>query len=176
VFAMSQLSARILVARFGGRRVLITGISLSTLGMLGLTQLSEPSSYWSLLVPLIAFGAGNGLAFVPLTTFSLDGVAPADAGAASGLVNVMQQVGGSLGLAILVTVFGPASADAARHPKAGLTADQLSQHIFTVAADKAFWLATGFVIVTLLLAIFAIRTPKAAPVAAGADRTDEVSA
>ena len=118
-----------------------------------------------LLLTTVVFGAGNGLAFVPLTTFSLDGVAPADAGAASGLVNVMQQVGGSLGLAVLVTVFGTASADAARHPKAGLTPGQLSQHIFTVAADKAFWLATAFVIVTLLLAIFAIRTPKAAPVA-----------
>jgi hypothetical protein len=88
---------------------------------------------------------------------------------------VMQQVGGSLGLAVLVTVFGTASADAARHPKAGLTADQLSQHIFTVAADKAFWLATGFVIVTLLLAIFAIRTPKAAPIAAAGARADEAS-
>jgi EmrB/QacA subfamily drug resistance transporter len=175
VFAMSQLSARTLVARFGGRRVLITGITLSTLGMLGLTQLSETSSYWSLLVPLIAFGAGNGLAFVPLTTFALDGVAPADAGAASGLVNVMQQVGSSLGLAVLVTVFGTASADAARHPKAGLTADQLSQHVFTVAADKAFWMATAFVVVTLLLAIFAIRTPKAAPVAAAGAGSDEAS-
>ena len=46
---------------------------------------------------------------MPLTTAALDGVDPEDAGAASGLVNVMQQVGGSLGLAVLVTVFGAAS-------------------------------------------------------------------
>ena len=50
------------------------------------------------------FGFGNGLAFVPLTAASLDGVEPADAGAASGLVNVMQQVGGALGLAVITTV------------------------------------------------------------------------
>jgi hypothetical protein len=46
--------------------------------------------------------------FVPLTTVSLAGVAPADSGAASSMVNVMQQLGGALGLAILVTVFGTA--------------------------------------------------------------------
>ncbi len=62
------------------------------------------------------FGTGNGLAFVPLTTASLAGVAPEDAGAASGLVNVMQQVGGSLGLAVLVTVFGEASRHSLAHP------------------------------------------------------------
>ena len=74
--------------------------------MLWLTQLGEHSGYVSLVGPLVVFGLGNGLAFVPLTTAALDGVEPRDAGAASGLVNVMQQVGGSLGLAVLVTVFG----------------------------------------------------------------------
>jgi EmrB/QacA subfamily drug resistance transporter len=173
VFTMSQLSARYLVGRLGAHRVLIIGISLSFLGMLGLTQLSESSNYLSLLLPLLVFGIGNGLAFVPLTTTSLDGVAPADAGAASGLVNVMQQVGGSLGLAVLVTVFGTASTDAARHPKAGLTSAELSRHVFTVAADKAFWAATLFLVGTLLLVIFAIRTPAKAPQAASAAQPAE---
>ena len=88
---------------------MIIGITFSTLGMLWLTQLGEDSAYGALVGPLLMFGLGNGLAFVPLTTAALDGVAPADAGAASGLVNVMQQVGGALGLAVLVTVFGAAS-------------------------------------------------------------------
>ena len=65
------------------------------------------------------FGLGNGLAFVPLTMISLAGVEQRDAGAASGLVNVMQQVGGALGLAILVTVFGTVSKNALAHPAAG---------------------------------------------------------
>jgi EmrB/QacA subfamily drug resistance transporter len=159
VFTMSQLSARVLMGRFGARRVMIVGLSLSTLGMLGLTQLSETSTYWSLLVPLVIFGVGNGLAFVPLTTTALDGVKPADAGAASGLVNVMQQVGSSLGLAVLVTVFGTASADAAKHPKAGQSAQQVAQHAFTVGADRSFWIAAGFLVATLLLITFAMRAP-----------------
>jgi EmrB/QacA subfamily drug resistance transporter len=166
VFSMSQLSARYLVARLGAHRLMIIGVALSTLGMLGMTQLSESSNYFALLIPLVVFGTGNGLAFVPLTTTALDGVSAADAGAASGLVNVMQQVGGSLGLAVLVTVFGTASADAARHPKPGQTAAELSRHVFTVAADKAFWTSTVFLVVTLLLVIFAIRTrTTAAPTA-----------
>jgi EmrB/QacA subfamily drug resistance transporter len=158
LFLGSQWSARTLVERVGAHRLMIIGISLSTLGMLWLTQLSETSSYVSLLGPLLVFGFGNGLAFVPLTTASLDGVQPADAGAASGLVNVMQQLGGSLGLAVLVTVFGSASANATRHAPAGLTPSELARHVYTVAADRAFWMATAFLAGTLLMVIFAIRS------------------
>jgi hypothetical protein len=71
----------------------------------------------------------------------------------------MQQVGGSLGLAVLVTVFGTASSDAAARPRDGRTPAQFSQHVFTVAADTAFWMASAFVAATLLIVIFAIRTP-----------------
>jgi EmrB/QacA subfamily drug resistance transporter len=157
VFTASQLSSRVLVERFGGRRLMIIGATLSTLGMLWLTQLGETSSYFSLVGPLLVFGMGNGLAFVPLTTTAIDGVAPKDAGAASGLVNVMQQVGGALGLALLVTVFGSASSHATHTAPAGLTAQELYRHVYTYAADKAFWTAEIFLVCTLLLVIFAIR-------------------
>ena len=88
---------------------MVFGASVSTVGMLLLTQLSATSGYVALLAPLMLFGAGNGLAFVPLTSASLTGVRQEDAGAASGLVNVMQQLGGALGLAVLVSVFGTAA-------------------------------------------------------------------
>ena len=157
VFASSQLSSRVLVERFGGRRLMIIGASLSTLGMLWLTQLGEHSSYLSLVGPLLVFGAGNGLAFVPLTTTAIDGVQPKDAGAASGLVNVMQQVGGALGLSVLVTVFGSASTHATSNAPSGLSPAELAKHVYVYAADKAFWTATIFIFATLLLIIFAIR-------------------
>ena len=95
--------------RFGAKPVMVVGFTVSTLGMLLMTQLAASSSYLSLLAPLMLFGAGNGLAFVPLTSTSLSGVRQEDAGAASGLVNVMQQLGGALGLAVLVSVFGTAA-------------------------------------------------------------------
>jgi EmrB/QacA subfamily drug resistance transporter len=146
VFTASQLSARFLVERFGSRRVMLTGLTFSTAGMLMLTQLNEHSGYTALLIPLIVFGAGNGLAFVPLTTAALDGVDPKDAGAASGLVNVMQQVGGSVGLAVLVTIFGSASKHASGSPT----------HAFMVGAQHAFWTAT--ILIGGALALVAIMT------------------
>ena len=109
LFAASQASARVLVERFGERTVLLVGVTLSFLSMIWLTQLSGSSGYLSVLGPLVLLGLGNGSAFVPLTSAGLHAVEPRLAGAASGLVNVSQQVGASVGLAILVTIFGSAS-------------------------------------------------------------------
>jgi EmrB/QacA subfamily drug resistance transporter len=164
VFTASQMSARYLVELVGAHRLMIIGISFSTLGMLWLTQLAEGSGYLSLVGPLLVFGLGNGLAFVPLTTAALDGVEPRDAGAASGLVNVMQQLGGSLGLAVLVTVFGTASKSAAAHTPVGLSPAEAARHVYVVAADRSFWAATIFLAGTLLLVSFAIRTRPRPPV------------
>jgi EmrB/QacA subfamily drug resistance transporter len=171
VFLTSQLSARVLVERFGDRRVMLAGLSLSMAGMLGLTQLGQDSGYLALLAPLVIFGAGNGLAFVPLTTAALAGVDPQDAGAASGLVNVMQQLGGSLGLAVLVTVFGSTSRDVAARPGAHETAAALARHAFVAGADSAFWTATAMVLGALALVAALIRTVASdrRPTADGAD-------
>jgi predicted MFS family arabinose efflux permease len=170
LFAASTLSARVLVERFGNRALIAGGITLSTGGLLWLTQLSETSNYLSLLGPLLVFGLGNGTAFVPLTTAALNGVAPEDAGAASGLVNVMQQLGSSLGLAVLVTVFGTTSTNAARHVTPGQTAAQAARHAFMVGADRAFLVATMFLAATALLTWFAIRpSPRQATKAQASD-------
>jgi EmrB/QacA subfamily drug resistance transporter len=157
LFVASTLSARLLVERIGSRTLITGGITLSTGGLLWLTQLSETSNYLSVLGPLLLFGLGNGIAFVPLTTAALDGVAPEDAGAASGLVNVMQQLGGSLGLAVLVTVFSTASTNAARHGRPGQTAAAVARHAFVVGADRAFLVATILLAATAFLTWFAIR-------------------
>ena len=141
---------------------MIIGISFSTLGMLWLTQLGEHSGYISLVGPLLIFGLGNGLAFVPLTTTALDGVDAKDAGAASGLVNVMQQLGGSLGLAVLVNVFGTESKSAASDLPAGLSPAEAARRVFVTAADHSFWTATAFLVGTLLLVTFAIRPKRPA--------------
>ncbi|MHA3701534.1 MFS transporter [Jatrophihabitans sp. YIM 134969] len=150
VFIASQLSARVWTPRFGTRWPMVIGVSFSTLGVLGLTQLHPDSGYISLLVPLILFGFGNGTAFVPLTGAALAGVKPEDAGAASGLVNVTQQVGGALGLAVLVTVFGAAANGGS------------PSQAFASGADTAFWVAAGLLALCVLIAV-TMRTPKQAP-------------
>ena len=85
---------------------------------------------------------------------------PRDAGAASGLVNVMQQVGGSLGLAVLVTVFGTATQNAEHDVDPQLSPAQAAKHVFVTAADTSFWVATAFLVATWLLVTFAIRTRR----------------
>jgi MFS family permease len=106
---------------------------------------------------MLLFGLGMGVVFVPLTTVSLAGVRPEESGAASSMVNVMQQVGGALGLAILVAVYGTASRSAAAHPIAGLTAVARQHHILAHGMSAAFGLAAIFDAVTLLLVIAVIR-------------------
>ena len=104
------------------------------------------------------FGLGNGTAFVPLTALSLTGVRPEDAGAGSGLVNVMQQVGGTLGLAIMVSVFGHASGAAS---VSGTVAER-AQQAFVHGADTAFEVAAGFLALTVLLVAVLVRGPAQA--------------
>ena len=84
--------------------------SLAAGGLSWLTLTDVHSTYLgSVLGPMLVFGLGMGMEFVSCTLMALSGVAPQEAGAASGLLNATQQVGGSLGLSILVTVFGTAS-------------------------------------------------------------------
>jgi EmrB/QacA subfamily drug resistance transporter len=93
------------IRRFGPRAVGVTGVSLATIGMLVLTGLPVHGSYVSdLLTGLFPMSVGMGLTFVPVTLMATAGVAPRDAGLASGLLNTSQQVGGALGLAVLSTL------------------------------------------------------------------------
>ena len=111
---------------------------------------------------------------MPLTATALAGVAPQDAGAASGLVNVMQQVGGSLGLAVLVTVFGSASRHAAENPDPGASAVTQAHDVFVYGADRAFLASAGFLVAAIVLITVAIRTPR--PVEVPAEEALEAAA
>ena len=157
LFLSSQASAR-LSGRVSSRSLMIVGFSLSTLGLVWVSRLSVGSGYLQVLGPLVLVGIGNGLALVPLTGLALSGVEHRDAGAASGLINVTQQVGGALGLAVLVTVFGTASRSVLAAPKtvsAG-TVDAARQ-AFVYGADRAFMVAAVFLLGTLALVALAVR-------------------
>ena len=108
LFGVSRL-APWLIARVGGWRLMVIGMLPVVAGMAWLSRVSPAGTYWSgVLGPLMLLGTGMGVVFVPLTTVSLAGVAPEDSGAVSSMVNVTQQLGGSVGLAALVAVFGSA--------------------------------------------------------------------
>ncbi|RSS96285.1 MFS transporter, partial [Streptomyces sp. WAC05950] len=113
IVTAAGLSQRFL-PRFGPKPFMVIGSALTGTGLAWLTLLRTDSSYLSgVLGPMLLFGFGMGLNFVTLTLTAVSGVDPKEAGAASGLLNASQQVGGSLGLSILVTVFGTASREEA---------------------------------------------------------------
>jgi EmrB/QacA subfamily drug resistance transporter len=93
-----------LITRFGSTPLVLTGTSLIIIAELWLTTLSPATDYLTgLLGPTLLLGVGVGLSFVPLSTAILNDVPPEDAGAASGAMQTLQQTGGAIGLAILVT-------------------------------------------------------------------------
>jgi fucose permease len=141
VFAVSQLTTRVLVRHFSAYRLMLTGLAMSAIGMFIDSRLTPGSGYGHILPSLLLFGMGNGISFVTLTGAALSGVEPADAGAASGLVNVMQQLGAALGVSILVTVFGSATAHA--------TAATTSPAVFTHGIDDVFTGAALFLLASI---------------------------
>jgi EmrB/QacA subfamily drug resistance transporter len=176
LFTVSRLAPR-LMAVAGSRRLMIAGMLPVITAMAWLSRVSPATGYWTgVFGPMLLLGAGMGVVFVPLTSVSLAGVRPEDSGAASSMVNVMQQVGGSLGLAVLVAVFGTASRNAAAHQVAGLSVAAFQHRVLAHGISAAFGLAAIFDVVTLLIIVALLRdsrpqVPAAsgrAPVSAGA--------
>jgi EmrB/QacA subfamily drug resistance transporter len=149
VLGVSRLSARLLT-RFQPTPLMIAGLVPVIAGMAWLSRITPATGYLTGIVgPMLLLGGGLGLAFVPLTTAALAGVRPEDAGAASSMVNAAQQVGGALGLATLVTVFGAASSApssaATASPAAGRHATLLAAHTSMVhGMASAFSVAALF--------------------------------
>jgi len=104
-----------LTRRFGNAHLLIAGIVFIMLGAAWLSRVTGDTAYVTgVALPMIVFGIGQAFGLSTLTTAGMAGVAPDDAGAAGGLINVVHHLGGAVGLGILVTVFdaaGPGLAD-----------------------------------------------------------------
>jgi EmrB/QacA subfamily drug resistance transporter len=156
VFTVSRFAPR-LIPRVGGQRLMLAGMLPVIAGMTWLSQVSVSTGYWSgIFGPMALLGLGMGVVFVPLTMASLAGVRPEDSGAASSMVNVMQQLGGSVGLAVLVAVFGTATRNSLAHPAAGLSAAAFRTHVLAHGMSTAFTLAAifdvaAFAVIALLL-------------------------
>jgi Na+/melibiose symporter-like transporter len=111
VVVMAAVTSR-LMPKFGPRLLMSVGGAVATVGLVLLTRLGADSSYAGSILPaLVVVGAGVGLVFVPLSNTALSGVTDQDAGVASALVSTTQQVGGSLGIALLNTIFTTTTAN-----------------------------------------------------------------
>ncbi|HEY3870270.1 MAG TPA: MFS transporter [Actinocrinis sp.] len=163
LFATARVVPKLL-KRFGGWRIMIVGAVLIVAAYAWLTQINAGSTYAGLLLgPLVLFGVGVGCTFMPLNMTIMTGVAPQESGAASGLAQSMMWVGGSLGLGILVTVFGIGQRDA-RIPS-GATAARQAQDVLAHGVSSAMVGGAVFTAIGLLVVLFLLR-PKAAKPAA----------
>jgi EmrB/QacA subfamily drug resistance transporter len=155
VFVSSQLVSKVLVNRIRPKVLMLGGISMTIVSLLLSTQLHPGASYLRILVSLVLLGLGSGTSLVSLTTASLSGVAPEDAGAASGLVNVIQQVGAAFGLAVLVTILGAASGHS--QLVAGVGAPAALVH----GLDVTFGAGALFGLIALVMVAVLVRLPAA---------------
>ncbi|MEV4918559.1 MFS transporter [Streptomyces tirandamycinicus] len=175
VIATGAWLASRLLPRFGPKPFLVTGSLLATAGLAWLTGVGVDATYaGDVLGPMIVFGSGMGLQFVSLTLMALSHVPPHESGAASGLLNTSQQIGGSLGLSVLVTVFGAAAAhEAARqapdflaratpaqrllHERTGQLPPPWGEQVLAAGTSAAFVLAAVFTGVAALIALLVIQ-------------------
>ncbi|MGP3689044.1 MFS transporter [Streptomyces sp. IBSNAI002] len=175
VIAVGAAITSQLLPKYGPKPFMVGGALCSAAGLGWLTQTDVHSTYLgSILGPMLLFSLGMGLQFVSLTLMALSGVSDRESGAASGLLNATQQVGGSLGLSILVTVFGTASRNEARDQVPGFlrtaSPEQLaafertgqfpkpwSDQVLTSGISAAFIVAALFTLVGAAIALFAIQ-------------------
>jgi EmrB/QacA subfamily drug resistance transporter len=156
LFTSSRIVPRLL-GRVDGGRLMIAGAISVTAGMVWLTRLTVDSSYLGAVVgPLVLFGFGAGMIFIPLTGRALAGVQPENAGAASGLLNVLQQVGGALGLGILVTIFGTASRSSIARGGSANPVERARQ-VLTDGVHAAFIGSAIYAALTLIVIVLGVR-------------------
>jgi EmrB/QacA subfamily drug resistance transporter len=119
VVATASNVAQALTTRCGARRMLVVGSLLSAAAAVVYARTPVDGHYfWNVFPGFVLGGVGLAFSFVPVTIAGLTGVAAADAGVASGLINTTRQVGGSVGLALVTTIAATATAHAGAGPAA----------------------------------------------------------
>lgn len=171
IVVMSGLVSRF-VARIGTRLPLTVGPLITAGALLWVSRISVHSGYLEgVLGPALLIAVSMGMAFVPLTLNAVSGVRNEDSGLASALLNTGQQVGGSLGLAILVTV--ATSVTRGQHHVAQAVA-------VTTGYGAAFRVGAGLALLAFVIALVSLRSGRAsaaeAPAAEPAFSAEELVA
>jgi EmrB/QacA subfamily drug resistance transporter len=150
IFASSRITPR-LVGRIGARPILLFGLATLTVATLWISQATPSEGYLTgLLGPLILFGIGAGSCFLPLSVTILTGVPAGDAGAASGMLQTMQQTGAAVGVAALSSV------------------------AVSYGRSDAFLVGAGIIVVAFLVALVGIRPARRPPVPSAMELAEEM--
>jgi len=141
--------------RFGPRATLLPGLAFVAGGLALMSQVAVDGSYWTEVLPaMVLMGTGAGLSFPSIMTLAMGGVAPSEAGLASGLVNTTLQVGGAVGLAVLATLATSRTSSLAAGGESGAAALTGGYHL-------AFLVGAGLLVVAIAIAALVLR-PSAA--------------
>jgi EmrB/QacA subfamily drug resistance transporter len=170
--AVTQLG----VSRIGARPLLIAGSAVAAGGMFWLSRITEHSTYvGGFLGPALLLGAGLGPLFVLINLVGLHKVNTGDTGVASSLVNVGQEVGGSIGLAVVGTVAWSAVASSLRSqaaavaqaglhptgPRAAQLQTQAYHHALATGFSRGYLVSAGILALILVIAVFMMRVGRA---------------
>ncbi|GAA0922105.1 MFS transporter [Streptomyces thermoalcalitolerans] len=163
VVTSTQISARLL-QHVAPRTLLVPGMVLAASGLLLLTRLTAGSRYASEVLPaLLLLGLGMGLTFMPVFATATAGVAPQDSGVTSATVNTSQQVGGSIGTALLNTIATTSSAAyLATRPRGSEDRPRVVAEGIVYGYTVALWWAAGIMLLAGLVAAVMItgQAPK----------------
>ncbi len=148
--------ASVLMARVGPLPLIVAGLALGAIGLVLFAQLDVGSGFAAHVLPAeVVTSVGFGLALVPLTSTALVGVDPADAGVASALVNTTQQVGSSLGIAVMNTIAATATAHyVSSHGAAATDAGAVHGYV------TAFLVGAGVLVVGAVTALVLVRAGR----------------
>ncbi|WOC11568.1 MFS transporter [Gordonia sp. MP11Mi] len=160
LIVVSTLATAVLLPRFGPRWMAATGMVIAAGGMVWLAQLTSTSAYTADILPgLLIIGLGLGMSMAPAMQGAVSGVSADDAGVASATVNTMQQVGGSVGTALLSTIAASAAtAFTTDHP--GMAPARLAADAAVNSYTTAFWWAAAIFAVGGVLAGVVMRSGK----------------
>jgi EmrB/QacA subfamily drug resistance transporter len=154
------LSAQLLT-RVGPRLLMVSGLVLAAVGMVMLTRIGVDTGYWSHVFPAeLVISFGMGVVFGPMTNTALVGVADHDAGVASALVNTAQQVGGSLGTALLNTIFISAVSSYLTSHRASAASPATQGLAVVHSYTVAFWVSAALISVAALVAGVLVRARR----------------
>ncbi|MEV6752481.1 MFS transporter [Streptomyces sp. NPDC051214] len=150
---ISVVTTNVLVPRFGAKPIVPLGMGLAAAAMAWLTALDVHSGYAAhVLPPLLVAGLGLGLVFAPAMSMATAGVAAHDAGVASAMVNTSQQVGGSIGTALLNSLATSAAANylVGKDPTPQVKAQSAMESYSTAYTWSAVFFAVGLIVTVVL--------------------------
>jgi len=148
-----------LLPKFGPRALMVPGLIAASAGMLMIARITPETSYSTHVLPaLLIMSSGMALVFIPLTSTALHAVSPHDTGVASAMLNTSQQIGGSLGTALLNTVAATATTTyAAANAQLG---EKLNPFAMTHGFTVAFKFSAGLLFVGAIVLFFFINIGK----------------